>query len=84
MSVTADIDEVELEARKPSRLSGINQRRLQLFKANKRGFWSLWIFLIHYKLVFSYPGVMTSDHNVVVTHFGWEQKKNCALYMYRK
>ena len=26
-------------------LSGLNQRRWQLFKANRRGFWSLWIFL---------------------------------------
>ena len=29
----------------PSRLSPINQRRLANFRANKRGFWSLWIFL---------------------------------------
>lgn len=28
------------------RLSPINQRRLTNFKANRRGFWSLWIFLI--------------------------------------
>ncbi len=26
-------------------MSGINQRRLALFKANRRGFWSFWIFL---------------------------------------
>ena len=29
-----------------SNLSPINQRRLQNFKANRRGFWSLWIFII--------------------------------------
>ena len=45
MDATANVDQVELEARKPSRLSGINQRRLSLFKANRRGFWSFWIFL---------------------------------------
>ncbi|TIW95346.1 MAG: ABC transporter permease, partial [Mesorhizobium sp.] len=27
-------------------LSPLNQRRLQNFKSNRRGFWSLWIFLI--------------------------------------
>ena len=27
------------------KLSPINQRRFQLFKAHKRGWWSLWIFL---------------------------------------
>jgi microcin C transport system permease protein len=44
-ATTAHIDEIELKPKKPSRLSGINQRRLQLFKANKRGYWSFWIFL---------------------------------------
>ncbi len=33
------------EARRP-RLSPLNQRRWKHFKANKRGYWSLWIFLI--------------------------------------
>lgn len=28
----------------PARLSPINQRRLENFKANRRGFWSFWIF----------------------------------------
>ena len=28
------------------KLSGLNQRRWQLFKANRRGFWSFWIFLV--------------------------------------
>jgi microcin C transport system permease protein len=44
-ATTAHVDEVELKPKKPSRLSGINQRRLQLFKANRRGYWSFWIFL---------------------------------------
>ncbi|HTY68511.1 MAG TPA: ABC transporter permease [Alphaproteobacteria bacterium] len=30
---------------RPSRLSPLNQRRLANFKANRRGYWSLWIFL---------------------------------------
>ena len=29
-----------------ARLSPINQRRLVNFKANRRGYWSLWIFLV--------------------------------------
>jgi microcin C transport system permease protein len=33
-----------------SRLSPINQRRLANFKANKRGYWSLWIFLVLFVL----------------------------------
>lgn len=35
---------------KHSRLSPINQRRLAQFKANRRGFWSLWIFLLLFGL----------------------------------
>lgn len=30
--------------RAPARLSPINQRRLENFKANRRGFWSFWVF----------------------------------------
>ena len=32
-------------APRPARLSPLNQRRLANFKANRRGFWSTWIFL---------------------------------------
>ncbi|HEX2113084.1 MAG TPA: ABC transporter permease, partial [Alphaproteobacteria bacterium] len=32
-------------APKKPRLSPLNQRRLTNFRANRRGFWSLWIFL---------------------------------------
>ncbi|MEH6951733.1 ABC transporter permease [Nitrobacter sp. NHB1] len=33
-------------ARHPLRLSPLNRRRWQSFKSNRRGYWSLWIFLI--------------------------------------
>ncbi|WP_439923489.1 ABC transporter permease [Nitrobacter sp. JJSN] len=33
-------------ARHPLRLSPLNRRRWQNFKSNRRGYWSLWIFLI--------------------------------------
>ncbi|WP_163270434.1 ABC transporter permease [Chelativorans alearense] len=40
---------VGLPARRPW-LSPINQRRWQNFKANRRGYWSLWIFLVLFVL----------------------------------
>jgi microcin C transport system permease protein len=46
MDASPTIDPVELKAPTRSWLTGINQRRLQLFKANRRGFWSFWIFLL--------------------------------------
>jgi microcin C transport system permease protein len=33
-----------------SRLSPLNQRRLRNFKANRRGYWSLWLFLVLFVL----------------------------------
>jgi microcin C transport system permease protein len=38
------------ESNNSSRLSPINQRRLEQFKANRRGYWSLWIFLVLFGL----------------------------------
>ena len=34
----------------PGRLSPINQRRLENFKANRRGYWSFWIFMVLFGL----------------------------------
>ena len=28
------------------KLTGLNQRRWELFKANRRGYWSFWIFVV--------------------------------------
>lgn len=41
--------ETEIYESRP-RLSPLNQRRWQNFKANKRGYWSLWIFLVLFVL----------------------------------
>lgn len=41
----AYLDAPVLKKREESRLSPINQRRWQNFKANRRGYWSLWVFL---------------------------------------
>lgn len=48
MSVTENM--VEASETKQPFLSPINQRRWQNFKANRRGYWSLWIFLILFVL----------------------------------
>jgi microcin C transport system permease protein len=44
MTDIASVAEHSTQAKKPF-LSPINQRRWQSFKANRRGYWSLWIFL---------------------------------------
>ncbi len=41
--------ETQRSARRP-RLSPLNQRRWQNFKANRRGYWSFWIFLVLFVL----------------------------------
>jgi len=51
--MTDIVEKAEVEAlrdaRRP-RLSPLNQRRWQNFKANRRGYWSLWIFLVLFVL----------------------------------
>jgi microcin C transport system permease protein len=44
-----EVERVRNEARRPW-LSPLNQRRWQNFKANRRGYWSLWIFLVLFVL----------------------------------
>ena len=44
--VTSDLTHTE----KASRLSPLNQRRWQNFRANRRGYWSLWIFSVLFAL----------------------------------
>ncbi len=39
-----------LASSRTSRLSPINQRRLAVFKANRRGLWSFWIFAVLFVL----------------------------------
>lgn len=43
---TSPLGEVVPPSRHPLGLSPLNRRRWQNFKANRRGYWSLWIFLI--------------------------------------
>ena len=51
--------------RKRERLSPINQRRWRIFKAHRRGFWSLWIFLLLF-LISLFAEFMANDKPVLV------------------
>lgn len=50
-------------------MSPITRRRLQLFKANKRGFWSLWIFLVLF-FVSLFVEVIANDRPIVLKYEG--------------
>jgi microcin C transport system permease protein len=50
-------------------LSPINQRRWQNFKANKRGYWSLWIFLVLFGLSL-FAEFLANDKPVLVYYKG--------------
>ena len=52
-----------------SRLSPLNQRRLANFKANRRGFWSLWIFLTLFLLSMA-AELVANDRPVLVRYDG--------------
>jgi microcin C transport system permease protein len=49
IQLKGEVEKVRHRARRPL-LSPLNQRRWQNFKANRRGYWSLWIFLILFVL----------------------------------
>ncbi|MFK7839343.1 MAG: ABC transporter permease [Bdellovibrionales bacterium] len=50
-------------------LSPLTQRRLQQFRANKRGFWSLWIFLVLLFIAVAAPFV-ANDKPIIVSYDG--------------
>ncbi len=51
------------------KLSPITQRRLSQFRANKRGFWSLWIFLALLTMALS-AELIANDKPIIVSHNG--------------
>jgi microcin C transport system permease protein len=55
--------------RSASRLSPINQRRLKVFRANKRGVWSLWIFLVLFILT-SGAEFIANDRPLIASYQG--------------
>ena len=54
---------------RPSRLSPLNQRRLANFRANKRGWWSFWIFLFFFILTLGAEFV-ANDRPILVMYKG--------------
>ncbi len=48
-------------------LSPITQRRLQQFKANKRGFWSFWLFLVLFFIALAAPFI-ANDKPLIVSY----------------
>ena len=50
-------------------LSPINRRRLENFKRNRRGYWSLWIFLVLFGLSLA-ANVIANDRPLVVSYRG--------------
>lgn len=56
-------------ARSAPLLSPINQRRLKVFNANRRGVWSLWIFLVLFILTM-FAELIANDRPLVVSYKG--------------
>ena len=52
-----------------SRLGPIGRRRLQNFRANKRGFWSLWIFLALF-LISLFAELVANDRPLLISYDG--------------
>ena len=51
------------------KLSGLNARRWQIFKSNRRGFWSFWIFSVLFIIAMLAPFI-ASDRPIVVSYKG--------------
>ncbi len=49
--------------------SPLTRRRLQQFRANARGFWSLWVFLVLFAVALAAP-VISNDKPIVVSYEG--------------
>ena len=50
-------------------LSGLNQRRLQLFKAHRRGYGSMWIFLVLFALSL-FAEFIANDRPILISYKG--------------
>jgi microcin C transport system permease protein len=51
------------------RLKGLNLRRWQLFKAHRRGYWSMWIFLVLF-LISLFAPFIANDRPILVSYKG--------------
>ena len=63
-----EVERVRSRTRRPF-LSPLNQRRWQNFKANRRGYWSLWIFLVLFVLSML-ANVIANDKPILVSYNG--------------
>lgn len=50
-------------------MSPINERRLEIFKSNRRGYWSFWIFLALF-VVSLFAEFIANDKPIVFSHQG--------------
>ncbi|MDX1402871.1 MAG: hypothetical protein R3245_13185, partial [Kiloniellales bacterium] len=68
---TAVVEEVAAEGLPAPRpwFSALNRRRWQVFKANGRGFWSLWIFLVLFVLSL-FAELIANDKPILVFYKG--------------
>jgi microcin C transport system permease protein len=53
----------------PFKLSGLNERRWRLFTANRRGYWSLWIFSVLFAISIFAP-LLANDRPVLASYKG--------------
>ncbi|MDW5316656.1 ABC transporter permease [Rhizobium sp. PL01] len=70
--MAADIvsaDPTLVTGRPPGRLSPVNRRRWDNFKANRRGFWSFWIFLVLFGLSLG-AEFIANDRPILVSYKG--------------
>jgi microcin C transport system permease protein len=51
------------------KLSGLNQRRWQLFKSNRRGFWSFWFFLV-LAVISAFAPIIANDRPIIASYKG--------------
>jgi microcin C transport system permease protein len=63
-----EVERVRETARRP-RLSPLNMRRWQNFKANRRGYWSLWLFLILFVLSL-FAEFIANDRPILASYQG--------------
>ncbi len=54
---------------RPPKLSGLNARRWQIFRSNRRGFWSFWIFLALF-LISLFAPFISNDRPMLVSYKG--------------
>ena len=63
------MDAIATKPTSAPRLSPLNQRRLENFKANKRGYWSLWIFIVLFVFTF-FAELIANDKPIIASYKG--------------